>query len=70
LAGYNDKSIVKGNPDTSEFSSKAYANDSTLDFTTLSDYEFNEFGKRQILEEFLSREEIKKYLYNLIFSPQ
>ncbi|KAL4473732.1 hypothetical protein ABPG74_022596 [Tetrahymena malaccensis] len=42
--------------------------DSTLDFTTISELDFNEFNKRQILEEFLSKEEIKKYLYTLIFS--
>ena len=40
-----------------------------MDFTTLSDFDFNEFGKRQILEDFLSRDEIKRYLYSLIFNP-
>lgn len=28
-------------------------NDSTLDFTNISDFDFNEFAKRQILEDFL-----------------
>jgi hypothetical protein len=43
-------------------------NDSTLDFTNVSDFDFNEFGKRQILEDFLQKEEIKRYLYALIFN--
>lgn len=53
----------------SEQSSRAKISESTLDFTQISDGEFNDFVKRQILEEFLSREEIKRYLYTLIFSP-
>eukprot|EP00825_Cyclidium_porcatum_P042175 TRINITY_DN5708_c0_g1_i2.p1 TRINITY_DN5708_c0_g1~~TRINITY_DN5708_c0_g1_i2.p1 ORF type:complete len:187 (+),score=50.45 TRINITY_DN5708_c0_g1_i2:185-745(+) len=54
----------------SEMSSKGKISESTLDFTSISDFEFNDFVKRQILEEFLSREEIKRYLYTLIFNPQ
>ena len=59
---------ISKNINMSEESSFKRGNESTLDFTTLSDFDFNEFGKRQILEDFLSREEIKRYLYSLIFN--
>lgn len=47
---------------------KNRGSESALDFTTISELDFNEFHKRQILEEFLSKDEIKKYLYTLIFT--
>ena len=69
IAKNQSKQLAQGGHDESNASSIKRGNDSTLDFTTLQDFDFNEFGKRQILEEFLSREEIKRYLYSLIFSP-
>ncbi len=35
--------------------------------TKISDIELNDFDKRSIMEDFLSREEVKMYLYKLIF---
>ncbi|EGR32240.1 hypothetical protein IMG5_090790 [Ichthyophthirius multifiliis] len=54
VKGKQDSIVINNN------TQQVINNESTLDFTTISELDLNEFSKRQILEEFLSREEIKK----------
>lgn len=66
-----DKSGISDRGDVS--SSKILKGNESLstEMSLLSDLEMNEIDKRMIMEEFLNNEEVKRYIYGLLFErPQ